>query len=50
MYKLCHKLFQDALRRENDQHPRPAQNFQTGHYIRLAKRRQLPVLEYLYLP
>ena len=49
MYKLCHKLFQDALSRENEQHPRPAQNLQTDHHIRPAQRRQLPVLEYLYL-
>ena len=24
MHKLCRKLFQHALSRENDQHPRPA--------------------------
>ena len=38
MYKLCHKLFQDALSRENEQHPRPAQNLQTDHHIRPSQR------------
>ena len=38
MHKLCHKLFQHALSRENDQHPRPAQNLLTDHHIRPAQR------------